>query len=169
THNPDKLELLSNYLSLSVCKSVSECTTSKEAVDTLCSIYAPTKSEIFARQVHHTCKQDNEQTLDQCVQKLRTLAVDCNYQSVIGYVPLDEAIRDAFISGIQSAQIRQRLSEHHTLTLRETVGKSKALESAYKQALSYQVPISSNSCNAAPQGGFIQDTAQSEDKILVSA
>ena len=166
SHEPNELEILINYLSPSVYKSISECETFEDAITTLNSIYAPTKSEIFARHMLHTCKQDSEQTLDQYVQKLRTLAADCNYQAVTADVRRDEAIRDALISGIQSTQIRQRLLEHQKLTLRETLDKAKALESAYKHSLSYHPP---NHCNTVSPAQPGQDATESDEVQVLSA
>ena len=56
-----------------------------------------------------TCKQQQAQSLDDYLQKLKQLAKDCNYRSVSADVCRSEAIRDAFISGLLSTSIRSRL------------------------------------------------------------
>lgn len=147
SHNPNKLELLINYLSPTVYQSVSLCPTYEDAVQTLKSLYAPSKSEIFARHLLSTCRQENDQSLDQYIQKLRALASDCNYEAVTSDLRRDEAIRDSFITGLSSNQIRQRLLEHRTLTLAEAVEKAKAFEMAYKQSLSYQTLLAPKVCS----------------------
>jgi hypothetical protein len=98
----------------------------------------------------HTCKQENGHSLDQYLQKLRSLATDCNYETVSAAVRRDEAIRDTFVTGIQSNQIRQRLLEYTALPLSEAIEKAKALETAYKQSLSYQMVSSPNVCSIVP-------------------
>jgi hypothetical protein len=150
SHHPNNLELLVNYLSTTVYKSISECSTFEQAIQTLQSLYVPSKSEIFARHLLHTCKQENGQSLDQYIQKLRSLATDCNYETVSAAVRRDEAIRDTFVTGIQSNQIRQRLLEYTALPLSEAIEKAKALETAYKQSLSYQMVSSPNVCSIVP-------------------
>ena len=55
--------------------------------------------------------------LDEDLQVLKTLSKDCNYQFVTAVQNRDNAIRDAFIAGLQSSHIRQRLLENKTLDL----------------------------------------------------
>ena len=50
-----------------------------------------------------------------------------------------EAIRDAFISGILSNKIRQRLLEDHNLSLQNAFDKARSLEIAQKNAETYCV------------------------------
>ena len=50
----------------------------------------------------------------------------------------DEAVRDAFIGGMTSNAIRQRLLEDHTLTLEAAFDKARSLEIAQKHAEAYQ-------------------------------
>ena len=55
----------------------------------------------------------------------------------------NEYIRDAFINGIRSRDIRQRLLENATLTKDEAFQKARGLEMAQKQSTQYgpQMPI----------------------------
>ncbi|XP_068737267.1 uncharacterized protein [Montipora capricornis] len=52
----------------------------------------------------------------------------------------EESIRDAFISGLQSSLIRQRLLENKTLDLITMFDQARSLESAMKSSESYAVP-----------------------------
>ena len=54
---------------------------------------------------------DNLETLDQYVQVLVLLSRDCNFRAVSAEEHRDGAVREAFIQGIRSAPIRQRLLE----------------------------------------------------------
>ena len=59
---------------------------------------------------------------------------DCNYQVVTAVQNRDNAIRDAFITGLQSSHMRQRLLENKTLDLATMFDQAKALESAQKSS-----------------------------------
>ena len=67
-------------------------------------------------------------------QKLKRLSVDCNYQAVSAQVHKEDAIRDAFIGGMMSNNIRPRFLEDHTLTLRTAFDKARSLEIAQQNA-----------------------------------
>ena len=84
-----------------------------------------------------TCKQPAGESLDTYFQKLKRLSVDCNYQAVSAQVRKEEAIRDAFIGGMMSYDIRQRLFEDHNLTLRDAYNKARSLQTAQKNAEIY--------------------------------
>ncbi|GAA54744.1 hypothetical protein CLF_105275, partial [Clonorchis sinensis] len=77
-----------------------------------------------------TCKQDGAENLDQFVQKPRSLLPDCHFTAVSAEQHSDEALRDAFISGLYSNTIRQRLLEHKSLDF-------KIPRTSTKQSLSF--------------------------------
>ena len=68
---------------------------------------------------------------------VETLSKDCNYTAVSADVYRDEAIRDAFINGMLSNYIRQRLLENKDLDLTQIYNQARSLDSAQKQADSY--------------------------------
>ena len=74
--------------------------------------YVKPKNEIFARHILATSKQEQGQPLDQFLKKLRSLSKECDFKAVSADKNKEEAIRDAFISGLISNQIRQRLLEN---------------------------------------------------------
>ena len=152
--NPDKLMMLANHISPSVYKSISEYASYEDAIDALEKLYIKPKNEVFARHLLSTAKQDSNQSLDQFLQHLRSLANECNLQPVSKEQYRDELIRDAFIRGITSGYIRQRLLELGTLDLHTAFSEARQLEIAQKNASSYVNPsyvacISnpSNSCS----------------------
>ena len=55
------------------------------------------------------------------------LAKDCNFKKVSAAVYRDEAICDAFITGLLSNAIWQRLLEHKTLDLNSMLSQARAL------------------------------------------
>ena len=92
------------------------------------------KNPIFARYELISCKQQSGESLDRYLQKLKQLSMDCDYQAVSAQLHKEEAIRDAFIGGIISNEIRQRLLEDSNLTLQV----ARSLETAQRNAESYQ-------------------------------
>ena len=116
-NDANKLNLLINHIDAAVYEFIAEATTYNEALAILTNIYSKTPSATSARYTLITCKQQAGESLDIYFQKLKRLSVDCNYQALSAQVHKEEAIRDAFIGGMMSYNIRQRLLEDHNLTL----------------------------------------------------
>nr|XP_004212047.1 uncharacterized protein LOC101237398 [Hydra vulgaris] len=70
-------------------------------------------------------------------------------QSVSAIEYRDEYIRDAFITGINSQIVRQRLLENSTISLDEIFSKARTLKSAQKNAENYLQYNTSNTTVAA--------------------
>ena len=68
--------------------------------------------------------------------------MDCNYAAVSAVQNREAAIRDAFIAGLSSGYIRQRLLEENALELRTVFDKAQSFEDARKNAESYVMPPS---------------------------
>ena len=77
-------------------------------------LFVKPKNEVFARHVLATRSQQMAESLDEYLQVLKA---GCNYQVVTSVQNKDNAIRDAFITGLQSSHLRQRLLENKTLDL----------------------------------------------------
>ena len=77
----------------------------------------------MARYASKTCNQQVGELLDVCLRKLKQLSIDCNFLVVLAKLCKEEAIRDAFISGILSNKIRQRLLKEHDLSLENIINK----------------------------------------------
>ena len=119
---------------------VSECRTYQEAIQTLERFYVKPCNIVFARHLLMTCKQQQAQSLDDYLQKLKQLAKDCNYRSVSVDVCRSEAIRDAFISGLLSTSIRCRLLENtreESMTLKAIFNQARCFDTAQKSFASY--------------------------------
>ena len=70
--------------------------------------------------LHSTCyQQENKsgETLDQFLNKLKTLTKGCNFTQVSAEVYKSEMIRDTFIDRILSNNIQHQLLERKTLDL----------------------------------------------------
>jgi len=136
--DPNKLATLVNFVSPSIYALIAEYTSYETAINALEAVYDKPKNEVFARHLLSCCKQEPGQSLDQYLQKLKTLAKDCNFQAVTAQVHKNEAIRDAFISGLISPHIRQRLLEKSKLDLDTAYEDARTLDMAEKQSLSYR-------------------------------
>jgi len=55
------------------------------------------------------------ESLEEFLQRLKTLNAECNFRAVTAAQNQEAAIRDAFIAGLSSGYIRQRLLENADL------------------------------------------------------
>ncbi|KAL1454481.1 hypothetical protein WDU94_010725 [Cyamophila willieti] len=156
----EKLQLLTNYLSPNVYAYVDDKTTYAAALTALEKLYVQPKNEIYARHCLASRHQLTGETVDQYLHVLRQMGKDCKFQKVSAEVYTQEYIRDAFISGLTSARIRQRLLENTTLTLEEAYNQARALELAEQQSASYVNPTLHDV--TACQEDFVETTAAAQ-------
>ena len=135
--NIDKFRVLTNFVSPTVFEFIEECTTYEAALEALDNIYVKPTNEIYARHVLATRRQQTGESLDEYLQALKVLSKECNFQCVTAAKYCEEYIRDAFITGLHSNQIRQRLLENKTLDLKTMFDQARALESAMRSSESY--------------------------------
>ena len=113
------------------------------------TVYVKPTNVIFARHLLATRKQTINETVDQFLHALKLLSKDCEFRTVSANTYIQEAIRDAFISGISSPMIRQRLLEKESLTLPKAVLLVRSLDSAQRNAEVYVAPAPSSNLSAA--------------------
>ena len=135
--NPDKIKTLANSVSSSVYEYIDGIDVYDDAIARLREIYVKTPNEIFARHILATRSQQHGESINTYVQSLRLLSRDCNFKPVTGEEYRNEAIRDAFITGLYSNDIRQRLLEKETLTLKEAIEQARSLELAQTNSERY--------------------------------
>ena len=162
----NKQELLINYVSPTVYEFISESATYEDSIKILNDLYDKPKNIIFSRHLLATCKQETGQSLDQFLQKLKSLAKDCEFKNATAQQIRDDAIRDSFISGLVSNNVRQRLLENDSLDLQKAFDMARSLELAQQQSLSYHSP---NTCGAAAETESNPDEGQEPDKSSLSA
>ena len=107
---------------------------------TLKAVYIKPTYEIFARHLMAIRHQPVGESLDDFLHSLHVLSKDCNFKAVDAATYRDEAIRDSFITGIQSNHIRQRQLEKTTLDLKTMVSEARALDIAQKSSETYSLP-----------------------------
>ena len=136
----DKFGVLTNFISPTVFEYVEECAEYESAIATLHNIYVKPTNEIYARHELATRRQQAGESLDEYLQALKILSKECNFKPVTATEYCEEYIRDAFISGIHSNQIRQRLLENKTLDLKTMFDQARALDSAMRSSERYSAP-----------------------------
>ena len=94
-------------------------------------------NEIYARYKLATRKQTESESLDAFIQDLHRLSKDCTFQAVTAEEHRQGYVRDAFISGIRSKEIRQKLLENASLPMDEIFKQARTLQTAHKNAESY--------------------------------
>ena len=105
----DKLGLLTNFVSPKVFECISECGNYDDALSILQALYVKPTNEVFARHSLATRRQQPGESLDEYFRCLKVLSKECNFKAVTATQHCEEYIRDAFISGLLSPLIRQRL------------------------------------------------------------
>ena len=130
----NKLDILINHVSPRIYEHISEAVSYGDAIRKLQGIFVKPQNEVMARHQLATRRQRPCETIDQYLQNLRLLAKECNFQVASAEKYREESIRDAFISGLSSPAMRQRLLENRTLTLHDAVAQALSLESAQKSA-----------------------------------
>lgn len=134
-----KLFALFNNISADIFDIVSDATTYDNAIQLLDAAYIKPASVVYNRHKLITCKQEPSQTIDTFKQELQRLSKNCNFQQVTAEENRQQYVRDAFINGISSAHIRQRLLENiGELSLDDAFAQARALEQAQNQSATYE-------------------------------
>ena len=162
----DKLSVLANFVSPSIFQHIEECTEYEAAVGILQALFVKPRNEIFARHLLVTRCQQPHETLDEFLQSLKTLSKDCNFQSVTASKYREESIWDAFITGLRSLSIHQRLLENNTLDLKTMFDQARSLELAMRNSESYASPPLS--VNAAVPLTATEDQEQIDSGTLAA-
>ena len=140
TQTVNKFNLLINYIEPNVYELISECETYDQANETLKTIYVKPKNVILARYILSTRKQKAGESLDQLLNELKTLAKGCDFKTVSDEKYKSEMIRDAFINGLRSNHIRQRLLENKTLDLQTAFHQARSLDVAQQSSTMFSQP-----------------------------
>ena len=150
TDAPDKHLSLINLISSDVYEYVEDCTDYDSVKNTLEKLYVKSPNEVFARHLLATRRQQCSETLDVFFQNLRKLSKDCKFKAVSAEQYRDEMLRDAFINGLLSPEIRQRLLENDKLTMDSAFDKASSMDVAQRNASAYSSPVSHVAAASAP-------------------
>ena len=139
TNERKKLSALINTVSANIYELISDCATYSDAMTVLNAAFIRPTNIVYNRHQLITSKQEPGQTIDAYLQNLNRIAKSCNFDAVTAEQNKNQYIRDAFINGISSASIRQRLLENiGELSLQEACTQARALEQAQSQSAAYE-------------------------------
>ena len=133
-----KLSTLINYVSPSVYEFIAEAPNYVRAINILRELYVKPVNIMYNRHVLITHRQGDTETVNQYLHELERLSKNCNFADVSAEEYRQEYVRDAFINGLHSPVIRQRLLESHTLTLQQAFQQARTLELAQKHSTNFQ-------------------------------
>ncbi|XP_076803121.1 uncharacterized protein LOC143447076 [Clavelina lepadiformis] len=163
----NKLQLLTNFVSAEIFEFIEDCNTYDSAVEILQDLLVKKPNEIFARHLLATRKQQPSESPTQFMQTLQILSKNCQCKDVTAEQYRKELCRDAFINGLSSPSIRQRLLENTTLSLESAVDQANALDMAIKNASAYN--MHSTTCSSAsinPQSHHIKNETENQGEQL---
>ena len=101
--------------------------------------YVKPVNEIYARHRLNTSRQNEGESLEGFLQRLKILSNDCNFVDATASQCKEAAIRNSFITGLGSPYIRQRLLKDIELRLSHVINKARSLHEAHKNAECYKV------------------------------
>lgn len=145
-----KLQILTNHLSSTTFVHIKDCTNYDIALKRLDALFLKPPNEIYSRHKLAKRAQHPGESIDQYLQALKLLSKECNFKQVTAEQNESDFIRDAFISGLSSSMVRQRLLENSTLTLDDAFKQARALEMAQIHSDDYQKSSISTFVNAVP-------------------
>nr|XP_049694867.1 uncharacterized protein K02A2.6-like [Helicoverpa armigera] len=121
----------------------------------------PKRSEIAERHVFRQRRQGEGESINVFLQKLKHLATYCNFGD-----QLEVNLRDQFVSGLRSEEIRSRLFAETTLDYKKAVGLALALEAAEQHAAKAVAPAALWA--AAGPAGFQADAGERVHRVSVA-
>ncbi len=133
----EMLEALNSLATADVYEYVENCETYDQAERLLQKLYVKEPNEVFARFRLSNAKQESNQSLAEFKRNLIKLSKDCNFKAVTATNNCEDMLRDAFISGISSNDIRQRLLENKKLTWTEAYEQAVILDEAKRNSVSF--------------------------------
>ena len=161
---PNKHRIITNLISANVYEHVGNCTDFQSVIDTLDNMLVKSSNVISARHLLSTRRQQSGETLDQFFQDLRKLSKDGKFKANT----VEELVRDAFINGLFSPAIRQRLLESETLCLPIVYDKANSQDLAQKNADTYSMYSAHTAATSSiPQPSAI--SGDSEFSFLAAA
>lgn len=140
----DRYGLLVNYVSPTVYQYIEDTTEYEQALNLLKRAYIKPQNKIMARHLLSTRSQTAGESINEFFDSLHQLAKECDFEAVDAHTHRQIRIRDAFINGLESASIRQRLLENDNITLQRSLELALSLHQAreHTNRLDYKEQLS---------------------------
>ncbi|XP_078495354.1 uncharacterized protein LOC144750187 [Ciona intestinalis] len=158
----NKKRIVISCLSPDVYPYVEEAESYEEIIRTLRSVYIKKKNNIYSRYLLLSRQQSPEESIPEYIQELKSLSRQCEFTAVEANQYREELTRDAFINGLSSSVIRQRLLEVDSLDLMKAFELADSLDRAQKYSTSM-------GRNAAPTPSFAASAPQHQHEPKRSA
>jgi hypothetical protein len=123
-----KLKLLSERLSPTIFEYIWNCNTYKDAMNILNNIYMRPRNEMLSRYILKTRKQLSGESIADYIRALKLLAEDCNFKDITAEEYANETIRDTFIAGTNSIEIKQHLLNNLPMNLDDVLNIAISVE-----------------------------------------
>ena len=138
TTDQARYKVLINFISPDIFLHISELTKYSEALGVLQALFVKSKNPNYARHCLAMRSQKEGESIEVYLLALEKLAKECDFKAVTAVLHQEECIRTAFISGLNSHQIRQRLLED-TKSLADTTKAAITLEQALRDSKHYNL------------------------------
>ncbi|XP_063694643.1 uncharacterized protein LOC134826257 [Bolinopsis microptera] len=132
TSDEAKYKVQINFISPDIFLHISGLTKYTEASAVLQALFVKTKNPNYARHCLAMRTQKEGESIELYLLALEKLAKECDFKDVTAAAHQEECIITAFISGLSSHQIRQRLLED-TKPLSDTTKAATTLEQALRE------------------------------------
>ena len=148
-------------VSFKVYQHIANIENCDQAMQVLQDLYMKPKNIISARHELRMCKQLPGDSIDPFVLKLEKLSKECDCHEVTAEQYRLELIRDAFIAGMLSISIQERLLENRNLTFRQAYEQARAQELAHKNSESFK----ELNCRSVSTSNGPEERFSSEDNV----
>ncbi|XP_059799784.1 uncharacterized protein LOC132377520 [Hypanus sabinus] len=127
-------KILLSRVSLKVFSLIRNLLTYQGALDALKRQYLQPVNTIYARHGLATWWQQTRESSREFLRALQTLVWACDRKGLTVEQHAELRVRDAFVTGIRTVYVRQRLLENADLTLRSAIELADTLEAALHNA-----------------------------------
>ena len=158
---PNKLEILCAYTTADVYELIDGLDSYDAAIAKLKASFIKTPNVIFSRHQLATRKQKAGESLEEFLQALHVLSKDCSLRNISAEQYRLDLVRDAFINGVASYHIRQRLLESNELIVNQAFNKARSLF----QAQEYSATYTSRTNSVAASATRTEDNSENEADI----
>ena len=134
---PNRFKALCAYVGASVYELIEDCTNYDAAMLKLQRHYVKQPNVVFSRHLLATRKQKPGESLQEFLQALQILSKNCQFRDVSAEECRQELVRDAFVNGLASHHIRQRLLKNTELTVDRAYTTAMSLHMAQEHSAVY--------------------------------
>ena len=127
----NKKRIVIGCLSPTIYPHVEDADSYDSVVASLTSLYIKKKNNVYCRHLLVSRRQETGETISEFLNALKALAKECTFTNVTAAEYKEQLTRDAFINGITSSVIRQRLLEKE-LSLTEAFELADSLDRAQR-------------------------------------